>query len=459
MPGVVSFRGEETATVADRSPLEGTDLMTSRHPRRLRRTGALALTTAALLLAGAPAHAATSTTTDPAEAAAGWLATQLVDGDHLEVTFDGTSYADYGLTADAVLALDAAGVAQDAAARATGYLAADVGAYAGDGEKESYAGSLAKLLNVAVAQGRDPEEFGGVDLVARLSALECGPARPGCPAADLGRFSDKSAYGDYSNGIGHSLALIGLERATTTGPSAASVAYLVGQQCEDGSFPETFGQATCTASVDTTGFAVQALALTGGAGAQQAVDDAVAWLKSVQRTDGSFVGNEVANSNTTALAAQALDAAGESAAAERAVAFVAGLQAGCDAATADEGQVAYDAEGKGDPARATTQAAPALAGVTLAEITADGATADAPRLDCPSAVPTTAPAPTPAPTGTTGTGGTAVQGVKTGGTDLTQGGTILADTGASPGLAALGAGLVLLGVALVRLGRPRSHES
>ncbi len=232
--------------------------------RHIGRAGALLLTTAAVLL-GAAAPSSAATTDDPAEAGAGWLESKLADGDHLEVEFDGQSFPDYGLTADAVLAFDSARVAQDAAGRATDYLAANVGAYAGDGTTESYAGPLAKLINVSAAQGADPTSFGGRNLVDDLTALECGSVhRTDCEAEDTGRFSDKSAFGNFSNGIGQSLALIGLKRATTTGPSAAAITFLVEQQCDDGGFPETFHPDTCTSSIDTTGFVAQALLYAGG---------------------------------------------------------------------------------------------------------------------------------------------------------------------------------------------------
>ena len=47
--------------------------------------------------------------------------------------------------------------------------------------------------------------------------------------------------------------------------------FLLGQQCDNGGFPETFGAATCTGSVDATGFAVQALATVGGPAATDAL--------------------------------------------------------------------------------------------------------------------------------------------------------------------------------------------
>src|SRR5262249_23117113 len=155
------------------------------------------------------------TTTASAPAAAGWLATGLVDGNHLETSFNGTSFPDQGLTADAVLAFDAAKVGQDAAARATTWLAGQVTAYVGDGTTESYAGAHAKLALVAEAQGLNPEAFGGRHLLTELRALR----------APSGRFSDTSQFGDFSNGFSQSLAILALHRAGGSGAPAAAVSF------------------------------------------------------------------------------------------------------------------------------------------------------------------------------------------------------------------------------------------
>src|SRR6266542_2728018 len=171
------------------------------------------------VLGAVPAASAKTTTTAPAPAAATWLATQLVDGNHLETSFEGTAYPDAGLTADAVLAFDAAKVEQDAAARATTWLATPdvLTGYIGNGGTESYAGAHAKLALVAEAQGVDPAAFGGRDLLAELRALQ----------AKTGRFRDKSQYGDFSSGISQALAILALHRAgagTTLATAARATA-------------------------------------------------------------------------------------------------------------------------------------------------------------------------------------------------------------------------------------------
>ena len=242
-------------------------LHTQSHSRLRRHLLAVAaLLTAPAVVLATPGTASAAETGDRADAAAGWLGRQL-DGDtHL---MQGQFGADYGLTADVVLALDSAKVGRRAARQATGALRNHVLAYTGGGDpSEHYAGSYAKLVLVAAAQGADATAFGGgprKNLVAGLLALECGKALS-CAAADRGRFEDVSGFGEFSSTFSQSLALIGLERATSRGPSHAAVSYLIGQQCGNGGFPETFGEATCRSTVDATGFAVQALAAVGGAG-------------------------------------------------------------------------------------------------------------------------------------------------------------------------------------------------
>ncbi len=414
-----------------------------------------AVAVAAPVAAAPAAPAAAPTTSVPAEAAAGWLSRQLVDGSYLETVVGGTAYPDAGLTLDAVLAFAASGVAGDSATGALTWLGqpANLGTYIGDGTTESYVGALAKLSLAAQVEGLDPTAYGtgDVDLLGRLRAL----------LAPSGRFSDKSQYGDFSNAFGQSYALLALDRAG--GAPAAAVDYLVAAECDDGGFPLDFEKPTCTPDTDATALVAQALAAAGaGAPAGRAVD----WLLDQQKPDGSFGGGastEGANANSTGVAAQALAAAGEEAAAARAVAFLKTLQSGCTAPAAQRGAVRYQA-GPFDEAtapRATAQAVLGLAGTGLAVLDGTDGAAAAPALACapapttpapttaapPTATPTTAPtlSPTPAPVQPT--------------TPPVYGGELPA-TGADPvpvawlGVALVGAGAVLAVVARRR--RPSS---
>lgn len=407
------------------------------------------LTLIALVLSSHAASADPPTsplTTDPADAAAGWLTGEFVDGDHLatEIDLDGDGvidpvtevFPDYGLTADAILAFSAASSAGDAAEAATDYLEANVAGYTGDGVTESYTGALAKLILVADIMGRDPTDIGGQDLIARLLAQE---------SAD-GRFSDVSAFGDFSNPIGQSLAIIGLERATAAGAPTTAVDFLVSVQCADGGFVSDLTTLPCaTGEVDTTAFAVQALLVAG-----RDVAAATAFLIDQQAVDGSFAtpgfGNPpvtTANSNSTGLAAQALRVLGEEEAAENAVSWLLDRQIGAEGPREQQGAFAFDATGF-DPAnatRATTQAILGVSGVGFVDLVAPtdplaygldvggGGALPPPPGGPPAAGP---PAPPPAE---------------------------LPATGSAPGgLLEVGIGLLALGIAALVLARRRTHS-
>jgi hypothetical protein len=353
-------------------------------PSRRRLLAGVGAALVPLLLLATPYVAQAAQTRDRADAAAGWLGRQLDPQSRLVV---GDFGPDYGQTADVVLALDAAGVGRVAARQATKALRRHVLAYTGGGDPaEYYAGSFAKLLVVAAAQDVAPRRFGTSDrrnLVKQLRSLECGaPNRTDCPATDRGRFSDRSAFGDFSNVLTQSLAIIGLERTTGAGPSKASLRYLRTQQCANGSYSLNFAQTPCVGSVDATGFAVQALLAAGGGKDRAAAARAGRWLAGRQHGNGSFSGNGTRNANSTALAAQAFDALGRTGKATEARGYLRALQVSCDGKPALRGSVRYNRAGTGEALRATSQAVPALARVTLGEVTGDGAGRSLPRLAC-----------------------------------------------------------------------------
>ncbi len=428
-------------------------------PRRALAVVATALLAMlALLGAAAPAaHAAPPATEEPAEAAAGWLARQLVDGNHLENKIGGVGYPDGGLTVDAVFAFAAAGVAGDTAAAALTWLGrpANLATYVGNGTTDSYPGALGKTALAAQVGRQDPTAFGSarVDLLARLRAL----------LTASGRFSDRSSfepYVDYSNALGQSYAVLALERAGAAPPSA--VAYLAGSACPGGGFPVDFERPTSTPDTDATGLVVQALLAAGQADAAEA---GVGWLLRQQRPDGSFgggVSTEGPNANSTGLAGQALRVAGRTTAAAEAAAYLGSLQRGCTAPAGQRGAVAYDA-GRFDPAtapRATAQAVLGLTGAGLLTLDGTGAAAAAPQLAC-AAAPTTAPPPTtaapttaaPTPAAPTPTTAAPAPGPPPGG--------MLPATGVDPvpaawfAVALMGAGTVLL--LLARRRRPAAR--
>jgi hypothetical protein len=348
---------------------------------KLRHIGVALACVAATLATGATvstssATAGTPRTTDRAEAAAGWLARQLVDGDHFEVTFGDQSFPDQGLTIDGILAFASAGVARTAGGNAAAWLARPdiLSSYIGDGTAESYVGGTAKATLAAEVRGLDPATFGGVDLPARLRAL----------LTPSGRFSDRSAFGDFSNAFTQALAIVALRR-TIGGAPASAVDFAAGTQCTDGGFPLDFGVSPCVSDTDATALTVQALLATGRF---TDANEGLTWLASMQQPNGglSSTGSVATppNANTTGLAGQAFRAGGRFLAAARARAFLVHLQVGCSGAAADRGAIAFDATGF-DPAtalRATPQAVLGLGGPSLATLTAAGSSPTAPVLAC-----------------------------------------------------------------------------
>ena len=331
---------------------------------RLKAVGlAVALTLTVPVVAATPAAAVTTPTTAPT--AAGWLTEQFTAGTHLQTPFAGTYYDDYGLTADAVLALDAAKVGQNYAVAATTWLTQHVADYAGGGTTESYAGPLAKLALVAQAQGLDPTNFGGRNLLTALEARQ---------NSTTGRFSDKSAYGDYSNAITQSLAVIAERRA---GRSSAIVGQgltsLYSLQCTDHGFalnyqhvdpadPANNIPAPCTTSNltdnDATSYAVQAgINQTRGGLIPTQISQALDYLLTAQAPatgglpESSSAGDD--NTNSTGLAAIAFAIGGRTGTvsnghntgATGAGAFVAALQQPSGAADTRVGAVAFDFPG------------------------------------------------------------------------------------------------------------------
>lgn len=306
---------------------------------------------ASLVTTAAPASAGTAHRVD---AAAGWLARQLADGERLETEFGGVKYPDQGLTIDAIFAFAAARTADDYSDRAIAWLAEPEisGAYLG-GDGESYAGAHAKLAVAARVKGKNPRSFAGIDLVAGLKALQ----------APTGRFSDRSQFGDFSNAFTQSYALFAL------GKDAQGAAYLAATQCPDGGFPVTFESSPCVSDVDATAIVVQALRTQG-----QPTGRAVTWLRSKQQADGGFPSAQGgSNANSTGLVAQVL---GGKAARD----YLKSLQV-CTGP--DAGAIAFDASGfdRANAPRATTQAVLGLTGANLATLRSGGP-AGAPQLHC-----------------------------------------------------------------------------
>ncbi|MDQ1643721.1 MAG: hypothetical protein QOJ90_3072 [Actinomycetota bacterium] len=416
----------------------------------VRRLGAALLVAAAVALTVAP-PAGAAATADPAKAGGGWVGRQFTSGGWLVGQFG----PDAGLTVDGVLALAAAKVGATTSTKATDWLQTQVGSYAAFTDTSTtpstttwYAGGLGKLLLAAHVAGVSPTAFGGVDLVQHLQDLECTPARvtaTECTADQLGLYVDKgvNAYGSVTY---QAYALLGLAAAGVT-PSPAAIAYLTGQECSGGGFQNDHRApaAACAPDTDVTAFAVQALYAVGSG---PTAASSLSWLAGRQNSNGSFAGTgptATPNSNTTAVAAQALSLSSSyDAAVAKALGYIRSLQVGCSATAANRGAIGYQsAVVTNDTLRASVQAVPALAGATIGSVTNSGAAAGLPDLAC--AAPRPAPSVTPPATG----GGTPAPVDE----DLTDNGSVLARTGASPLLPLTGMSLVLGGAVLLVLTR------
>jgi hypothetical protein len=336
-----------------------------------------------------PGRTAAVTTTTPAAAAASYLARHLVGPNHDHYTgsyLSGTktvTYVNYGETADGVLSMDAAGVAQTAAARATKYLEKNVTAYTGTSRKTFSPGAIGKLLLVAEAQHANPRSFGGLSLIHALNLTE------GIRGAKPGEYQQNpsgtpTAYIYYST-VSQALAVLALanQPKAGAGPDAAAVKFLVHQQCADGGYPSqllTSPTRACAVGedIDSTGYAVQALLATGGR--RGAADKGLAYLKKVERSNGGFGDTGAPNANSTALAIQAFIAGKVSV--TKPLKWLARQQVTCPGTAADLGAVKYQGTLDASALLATSQAGAALAVTPLVAIDNKGAKAKTPKITC-----------------------------------------------------------------------------
>ncbi|MGN6473212.1 MAG: prenyltransferase/squalene oxidase repeat-containing protein [Mycobacteriales bacterium] len=348
----------------------------------IRRSAVIAVTSgvavASLML---PSAANASTTTSPSAAAAGYLARHLAAHSN-HFFFPGTKFADDGETADAVLSMDAAGVAQHEASLATKWLEQDAGNYLGGTAPNIYPGSAAKLLLVAEAQHVNPQNFGGIDLVGAIVGTEGGGSAP------AGEYQNPSDTTYSASVLVQSLAVLALANSSSTaGPSTNAVSFLAGQQCVDGAFQVAIRTDTCVDcatsdnDVDTTAYAVQALL---AAGEHSVANSAAKWLVSAENSDGGWseTPGAASDANSTALAVEALVATHRGVGAG--FKWLLSHQEGCKAKAGRRGAVVLSASKyvAATAIRATSQAGAALALRPLAWIDKSGARGAAPTLKC-----------------------------------------------------------------------------
>jgi hypothetical protein len=246
-----------------------------------------------------PGVVSESTAISPVEAASAWLREQQ-DASGGFLGFSGEP--DPGTTTDAVMALYAAQLRDPAAAAsldaAMAYLEHEENgwAYARTGP-----GQAAKLALAAVAGGRDPRNFAGLDLVAAMTAPLATPVPDGIAGI----------YGDDL--YDHALVLIALSAAGDAIPDEALEPVRIAQS-KDGGWAFDGSTASGTADSNTTALVIQALAA-AGYDDDPMVDRALAFLSTLQAPDGGFAYGLadplVTDANSTALVLQALIAAGE----------------------------------------------------------------------------------------------------------------------------------------------------
>ncbi|MEU8511513.1 prenyltransferase/squalene oxidase repeat-containing protein [Kitasatospora sp. NPDC048722] len=222
--------------------------------------------------------------------------------------------------------------------------------------------------------------LGAAALSAALLTGAAAPALADTPSPSAAA-APEGLYGKgdptYDGVWRQSLALTALAAAKVT-PADQAVAWLTGQQCEDGGWPSyRAAGAACDAKTEdsnATAVAVQALVALGGH--QDAVDKGVQWLRTVQNADGSWAYNpgNPGDANSTGLAVNALfaaktDPAGVAKDGKNAFDGLARFQLGCAAPADQRGAFAFQpdaASGALAPnALAAAQASLAAAGGRL----------------------------------------------------------------------------------------------
>jgi hypothetical protein len=219
-------------------------------------------------------------------------------------------------------------------------------------EGSAFADLLSQVVLAVAASGGNPTDVGGENLRAELVSLLAGPAS-GVEGKAQNRSLKKGLPTYAHNPITlNTQALTVLALARSGGVPRAAVDFLLSTQQANGSFSSPLTTAA-TLRPDTALaiIALDAARDSGSTGLEEPITRASAWLTGFQGGDGGVLAAaasgqpETPNTELTALAARALAASGNAAAAERAAAYVSSLQiapayAGDGAAGPDLGAVA-----------------------------------------------------------------------------------------------------------------------
>lgn len=194
-------------------------------------------------------------------------------------------------------------------------------------------GEIERTVLVLGAAGVSPRRFAGRDLLAAIRKRRRGDG-------SIAGFVSYTAFGV--------LAL----RAAGAAPTAGAVDYLKGAQNDDGGFGLT---ASAASDTDMTGAVLQALAAAGAAGGELE-REAVAYLRETQNGDGGFgqFKGRSSNAQSTSYAVQGLIAARAPAAmTDRGIAYLRSLQRG-------DGSIRYSSTSAQTPVWVTAQALAAM---------------------------------------------------------------------------------------------------
>lgn len=224
---------------------------------------------------------------------------------HGQQASDGSVGGAAGVTEDTIIGwadngYDPATLAASSGKTGWDYLSAQTGA----GTADDNAGHTGKLILAVVAGHRDPHSFDGVDLVARLATFY---------DSSTGAF-DVSGANIFSQSLG-----ILADVADGTTPAAAAVARLACAQNSDGGFGYTIdtavpsstacGDTTDGSDTNSTAIAMQALRAAGVTTADAA---ARTYLSGQQQSDGGFgFGGPPSDPDSDATVIQALVAMGQ----------------------------------------------------------------------------------------------------------------------------------------------------
>ncbi len=297
----------------------------------------------------------------------------------------GADYIYTQLRADGAYGSDSLGQTEDAiiAIRAAGY----------DPAKDHLAGGQtpADYFTANVASATTAAAAGKAALAAKALGLDPKSVNGTDLIATVNAGFDGTTGQYAADDFSQSLAMLGLACTGNSVPAAAATA-LKGTQVDDGGWG--FSGAS---DPDTTALAIQALLAAGVSKSDSAVTKAITYLKTTQLPDGGWGFAPDSNTSSTAFAVQALLTAGES------IDIPIYIQAGPHPVDYLLSQQATDGSFSGfDTLLATNQVVPALEGRTFCDAPATPITrVRAPAT--PTPVPTT-PTATATPVRTTAPG-------------------------------------------------------